>query len=288
MRVVLTILCMTAIGSGIGVFFGIRAPKVYPASALILNPGHASHPPRITGFRAEMVVYDLDLQNRWGTTLEQAASKVVDAVELKPTPEGLSVIVISPNYKDAPYIARTVARDLGTPEHEAALAAKWMKFGDITPAEAKDLSDQSKIEALLQDQARNAGFDSYAMVLSEAAKGNEKAFALSQNEDFSRRWSGLQNITKKLGFDLRPGMSILSSNNPVQWEPISEVQVSKAGKLAVPIGRIGGAAVGGLLVLALLRWKPNFLRPAPRAVPTPAATPASLQSIAPETNDDPW
>jgi hypothetical protein len=175
-----------------------------------------------------------------------------------------------------------VAGDLGSPQHEKALAAKWQGFGDITTADTKDLSDQSKIEELLQDQAHQAGFDSYAMVLNEAAKGNDKVSALSHSEDFSRRWSGLQDITKKLGFDLPPGRSILSSNNSVQLEPLGEPQMPKFAKLAVPIGRISGLVFGGLSVLALLRWKPEFLRPVP---PVPVAKPATGSST---PNDDPW
>jgi hypothetical protein len=285
-RVALTVIASTVIGSILGVCVAVNAPKTNPATAVILNPAYSTHSPGLTRLRAELTASDLGLANRWGTTLEQAANKVADCVELKSAPGGLKVSAILPSYGDARGIARTVATDLGTPQHEAALAAKWKKVSDITPGEAKDLGDLTQIEYLLHDQARGEGFESYAIVLKEAAEGNEKAAALTRTEDFSRRLSGQQELTKKLGFDLPPGTSILSSANPVEMGEI-EVIVPPYAKLAVPVGRFGGMALGGLLVLALLRWKPGFLRPAPR-VPAPAPAWASTRSASPESNDEPW
>jgi hypothetical protein len=287
LRVVLTVLVTTVLGSFIGVYVGIRAPKTYPASALILNPGHASYPPAITRLRAEITAYDLGLQHSWGTTLEQAANQVADAVELKTVPGGMKVSVILPDPGDGIRVVRKVSKDLGTPQHEAALAAKWKKISDITAEEENALGDLSQIDFLLHDQAREEGFESYAMVLKEAEKGNEKAVTLMRNEDFSRRLSGQQELTKKLGFNLPLGTSLFNPDNPVELGPIGEVEVPKYAKLAVPLGRFGGMAFGGLLVLALLRWKPDLLRPAPRG---PAPTPAWAKppSVAPEANDDPW
>ena len=285
-RTLLTVFISAVIGSIIGIYVGVKAPKTYPASAVILNPGYASHPPVITRFRAGLTAYDLDLPHRWGMSLEQAANKVADVVELKSAPEGLKVSVILPEYGDANRIVRSVSNDLGTPGHEAALAAKWKKFSDITPEEAKDLDDLAKIESLLHDQAHDEGFGNYAMVLEETARGNEKAAAMVRTEDFSRRLSRQQELTRKLGFDPPPGTSILSSGNAVESGPI-EVEVPKYATLAVPVGRFGGLAIGGLLVLASLRWKPALLRPAPRG---PASAPAWAKppSAAPEKNDDPW
>jgi len=282
---VLTVVITGVLGSAIGVYAAMKAPKVYPVHALILSQDHAKQPSRITRLRAELVASDLDLEHRWGVPFEQAANEVAESVTLKPTPEGLSVNVVTSDYKDSRSIARAIAEELRTPEHEAALAAKWKGIRDITLTDQGAIADVVQLEELLTDQAITAGFDSYSMVIKEAAKGDENAAALTRGEDFTRRQTMMQDLTKKLGFNLPPGVPVLASDNPVQAGPFGIEQASEDSKRTVEIGRMGGLLAGGLLVWALLRWKPAFLRPVPRTELTPVP---SAGSGTPAPNDDPW
>jgi hypothetical protein len=282
MRVVLTVLGTAFACSFVAIGIAVNLPKKYQASALIANPAHVSHPPRMSKLRGEMIAQEHDFEIRWQTSLEQAGARVIEATELKPNPEGLLVSVISADPKESHGIAASVARDLGTPQHEAALAAKWKSFTGITKAEVQDLTDISQLEYLLNDQSTEAGFASYAMVFQQAAEGDEKAIAFIRGEDFERRHAMLQDVAKKLGFNLRPGDSLITAYNPGK---ISAIPGPMTGtiELIKYLGRFGGLAAGGLLVAALLRWKPDFLRPEP-----PVVEARATGSAAHDTHDDPW
>jgi hypothetical protein len=272
--------------SFIAIAVAVEFPKKYQAWALIENPAHAGHGPRLSTLRSQMIAHEHDLEIRWQMSREQAAARVVESTELKPQPEGLLVTVTTMDGKDSHRIARSVAESLGTPQHEAALTAKWPSLSGITKDEAKDLIDMSQLEYLLHDQSTEAGFESYAMVLQQAAGGDEQASAFIRGEDFERRHAMLQDLTRKLGFDLRPGESLLTAYNPGKVGPIPSVPMTGTIELIKLVGRLGGLAIGGLLVAVLLRWKPEFLRPPPRELPPPPAWSAS--ATPPKSNDDPW
>lgn len=287
-RIILVLALTTLLGSLLGLVVAIRLPKKYLGSALIENPAYAGHPPRLSKLRGEMIAREYDFQHRWNTGLEQAGAKVVEVAELKPQPQGLLVSVITDDPKTSHSIALSVARDLGTPQHEAALAAKWKSLTDITEAEAENLFDISQLEYLLNDQSVEAGFPSYAMVVREATEGNEQAAKFARGEDFERRHTMLQSLARKIGFDLPPGSSIITAYNRGKVSPISTEPMFNGSQLAIYVGRFGGLAIGGLMVLALLRWKPGSLRPEPPEAPALTTASATGQSAVPEPNDDPW
>lgn len=282
MRVVLTVLGTAFVCSFLAIVIAVYLPKRHLASALIENPAYASHPPRLSKLRGEMIARDHDFNLRWQMTLEQAGAKVVEITRLKPQPEGLLVSVISEEPKDSRSIAIAVFRDLGTPQHEAALAAKWPSFTAVTAAEANDLTDICQLEYLLNDQSTEAGFTSYAAVVQQAAEGEEKAIAFVSSEDFDRRHAMMRDLARKVGFDLRPGDSLISAYNSGTIGDFPR-HINGTSELIKYIGRIGGLAAGILLVCALLRWKPDFLRPESPVVPAPPSESATRAS-----NDDPW
>jgi len=285
-RVVLIVAATTVLGIAIGTSLALHQRKIYQGWALIENPGYASHPAHLTKLRAEMVTRDLDLENRWATTFEAAAAIVSSSVELMRAPEGLLVSATVDDPKDAQLIARSVANTLAAPDTEAFLAAKWNGIADVGEAEAKDIATIYQLEDLLNDQAVNAGFTGYTAVLREAAKGEGKAAALAGDEDFARRRSMLESLSRKIGFPQPPGEPILTPHHIIRVGSISTMPKSNPGQLTLQIGRIGGMAVGGLLVLALLRWKPGFMRPEPRIEPARSTPPP--QPGPPRINDDPW
>lgn len=179
-------------------------------------------------------------------------------------------------------IARDVADALASPETEASLASKWNGVADLSKVE--DIATVYQLEKLLNEQAVEAGFTGYSAVRKGAAKNDEKAVSLAGSEDFSRRWSMLESVVPKLGFPQRPGEPILIPQHLIQVGPISTRPDSNVLEMTIWIGRFGGLMIGGILVLALLRWKPGFMRPAPRE-PDPFPARATAK---PKANNDPW
>lgn len=283
-RVISILALATVLGTWIGYSISMRFPNKYLGTALIENPAYAAHPPKLSRLRGEMIAREYDFPGRWDTSLEQAGAEVIEAVELKPQPQGLLVSVITEDPSTSRRIALSIGRDLGTPDHEAALTAKWGSLTDITEAEAEDLLNIIQLEYLLNDQSDEAGYASYPMVLQEAAKGNEEAAAFARGEDFQRRQAMLQDLTRKIGFDLPPGTSLFTAYNPGTIGPLTDKPITSIGQLARQYARFGGFSMGGLVVFALLRWKPGFLRP---ERPEPPAPPTAPDSGTP-AHDDPW
>lgn len=288
MRVVLIVACTTVLGTVIGLMIAVRTPPKYQCRAKIEHPDFAAHPPALSPLRVDLVTRELDLENRWATTFDQATATISSAVVLKPDPQGLVIVVTLPDAKEARLIARTLAEGLGTPAYEKTLATKWPRLGDVNEADRNDLDSLSRLEWLLADQAQAAGFPSYGAALRKASEGDANAVELVQGEDFSRRWAMLQEISRKIGLHDSTGAVLLPPDAKVEIEPIPAEPTAKTGRIILETSRFGGLAVGGLLVLALMRWKPDFLRPEPPAGHLPATNPPAARPAVPDSNDDPW
>lgn len=94
-RAVLIVAVTTVLGIVIGTHLALKQRRLYRGWALIENPSYAAHPERLTKLRAEIVAWDLDLENRWATTFEAAVANVSSSVKLKPAPDGLLVSAMS-------------------------------------------------------------------------------------------------------------------------------------------------------------------------------------------------
>jgi hypothetical protein len=283
MRLGLIVACTTVLGTIVGLVLAIRTPSSYQGWARIRHPDHAAHPPVISPLRADLVTRELDLENRWATPFDQAAATVSSATALKPEPLGVVIVVTLPDPKDAQRVARAIAEQLGTPAHEAALASQWPRLGTLGEAGRNDLATLSQLESLLTDQARAAGFPGHGAVLKQAAAGDAKAAELARQEDFSRRWTMVRGLAAKIGFPDPEGSALARAAATIEIGPIAHMPSGQAGKTVLEAGRFGGLAVGGLIVLALMRWKPDFMRP----VRTGPERPPSARPVAPEP-DDPW
>ena len=268
------------IGTIAGMVVSFNRPAEYLTSAFVSSPAHAGHAERLTPLRTEMTSRILDLENRWNTTFQQAAANVARTVSLKPSGDGVEIVVITPDPKDSQMIAETVAAYLDTPEREKEMAVKTPHVQPYSEAEIAELGDLLRLEEFLDEQAAKESFENYFAVLKEADAGNHKAVELKQDEDFSRRWNAVEKMSKEIGYYNPPGEPFRAPNVALRSTGLSLAPLNSVDAL-MNRSRLAGLAAAGLVLAALFRWKSGFLHPSP---PRPPAKPRKRVV----NEDDPW
>ncbi|MEK7950363.1 hypothetical protein [Luteolibacter soli] len=274
------------IGWACGAFLCVKQPKRYLGVATIESPAHAGHAERLTPVRAKMVARDLDLENRWATTFEEAVAVIDQCSRLKSSADGVRIEVRYFDPRDAQRIAAQIASGLDVPARELEISSRNPEVKSFDFRSAAVLDDTRHLEWLLEEEARNALYPGCYELVKLAATGDPKATALVNSEDFSRRWKKFQELSLQIGYLNPPGEPFKAPNTNAKVAEILSAPVSPVIPLWTYGGGFSGAAAAGLLVLCLNRWKPAVLRPYPPKEPVPPEPPRP-QERAIET-DDPW
>ncbi len=279
------------LGGFVGAFLAFRQPQVYMAEAIIDSPDHSNHNERITLLRARMVERELSLGHYWKIPPDEAAAKIRDSVWLKPRdPQGVLVEVWGEDLYDAKVIARCVAAGLDSPLREQEMAAR---NPDVRhdPKRIEELD--SKIAYLtwqLENRAMKAGFEGFEDFEKALIADREKARKVAAEES-TVKWRhelGIATTERdRINYDLAswnpPGEPFKAANSEARLGLAPDAPVSPDPRLWVQGGRIGGALAALVIILGVNRWRPSWLRPAPRPVP-----PIPHYAEHTSTKDDPW
>lgn len=271
------------LGTLVGGAIVYRMPKIYAVQARIEGAEHSGHGPEITHLRAELVTRDYDFENKWATSFEGAADKIQKSVHLTPDKDGVTIEVRTIDPRDARDIARGIALSLDTPVREKEMAAKELRVDRGQEEEGARRSDIVNLQELLEDQAVTAGFQGTWGELLLGPGDDAVLIELAKNEDFARRLTMIKQLIVETGYYAPPGEPIHPPNEHVTVGELPQVPVSPNVVRWMLGFRSLGILLAGLLILALMRWKPATLRPEPRA-PLPAQPKERMVG----GNNDPW
>ncbi|WP_367874632.1 hypothetical protein [Luteolibacter sp. Populi] len=265
-------------------------PRVYTMRAWLKEPGSSGYDRKITRLRAAMTVRQNDLDHRWNISFEDAIETIVKGTTLRDTDRGLEVEVRLLDPLDARVIARTIAFGIDTPRREREMASKSGHLAPFTDAETRTMADIAKLEYLIGDQAREAGFSDGVGRILRAPDDDPKMAALAANEDFSRRLATLKNLSRQIGYYDPPGEPFRGPNPHIELQDLSTATVGRTPDVSLWIrsGQVCGALIS-LLVIAVLRlWKPGLLRGRDRPATAPAAAQVPPPTAAKPGDSEEW
>ncbi len=278
---------LLVIGGLLGTLIGgaiiYRMPKIYAALARIEGTEHSGHAKEITRLRAEMALRTGTFEKRWAPSFDAAAEKIQKAVRLKPDKDGVTIEVRSTDPADARHVARELALYLDTPVREKEMAAKGLHVGPQSREDSSKGADIINLQDLLEEQAVAAGFKGTWGQLLLGPGEDPVLTGLAKDEDFARRFAMVKQLIVEAGCYAPPGETLRPPNEHAKLGDFPTMPVSPNVVLWMNGFRLLGLLLAGLLILALLRWKPAMLRPE-RRVPAPALP---QQRVAVE-NKDPW
>jgi hypothetical protein len=215
------------VGTGIGGLICAVQPKLYASRAVVAEAGHGMGGEEIAlaPIHALKIVRSLDLDQKWGISIQQAAKKLSENLVLRTVPEGVSMEMRHPNKEDARDIAREAAWVFRGTASERNLANLPVKFEPYAESQNELTIKRAQLGSWMDDLAREAGVGSFMIV---NRKGSSAEQGLWNSEDFQQRrktyleWSDqLDPIPGSEGTQplplLKPAELARTAVSPIPW-----------------------------------------------------------------------